>query len=488
MSSTSSTPRALGSPSSTPQVLESAAKAAAASLLHGTHSLPEQTPADRLLGQYAEKLDGIKSDPSELNALRTRVLTPRQPLTLALQQRVKEKDARLAEKEAKIAELEKLLQAARSQPSHPSQPSQLQPPLSQVTPSEDEEATELSLAEQCELLLGKAHRELAHGDAQDKYHADISDATPRTPVGERPFALSPTTTGSAFLVAAFAQEETEVEERTAVEREQRRETEKRAQVRSAPRKALNSSSLNAITSTSAVSRRANAPPPSSGQASAPTVLQQRPATARRFTVCPSEQAAHEVEQAAKRATAMARAAEAASEEAAAKAARAASVQGKTTNDLSASEAWEVTKAPREAAAAAKAAAAARDEAEVAAFDSRCADLGALARHKNENVRHFSKEPAAALTSLAAFVQEERDAVKRHGEAIGESLKLPGASALPSSRKLDMAPMAPLADRMRFTSDMTPTPLGFAPLSPFRRRMAAQVSPASSFLARKRAAA
>ena len=169
------------------------------------------------------------------------------------------------------------------------------------------------------------------------------------------------------------------------------------------------------------------------------------------------------------------AADAASAEAAAKAAHAAEVHGTDTSSLSPKAAWAAAKAPREAAYAAKRASAAREAAESASHDARWADLSSLAHHENENVREYSRASVEKLSSLASFVKDERVAARRQSDVIGAALALPGEKELSSSRRaraVAVAPPPPLAERMRFTSDLVPmslaAPAGAAALSPFRR--------------------
>ena len=80
---------------------------------------------------------------------------------------------------------------------------------------------------------------------------------------------------------------------------------------------------------------------------------------------------------------------------------------------------------------------------------------------------FIRAPVEALGSLAAAVHDERLEVKRHSDALG-SLPLP----IPRpSKRLDgqrpplalgtprgASPLVPLAERMQFTSNITPVPL------------------------------
>ena len=148
-------------------------------LMAGTRALPEQTHADRLLEKHSETLAALKADPSEFAALRTK-LTPREPLTLALRAQLKERDARIAELEAKLRAT-----AYRTEPT---------PKVKAA--ADDTESKQDSL-------------DGAASPGQPESPVSLS-TPPRTPIGDRPFQMSPTNrTGVSFLVAAFAEEEEE---------------------------------------------------------------------------------------------------------------------------------------------------------------------------------------------------------------------------------------------------------------------------------------
>ena len=162
-------------------------------LLAGTRALPAKTVADRLLVRLESELTQLKNDPAELEAVRAR-LTPRQPLTEALRARLKVKDDRIAELESRL-----LMEKA---------------------------AREVAAAAAKAAAIKAAEEEAA--DVSDPVAVEpeppIVDSTPptppRTPLGERPFAMSPTNnTGMSLLIAAFAEEAEERKQKEEAEAE-----------------------------------------------------------------------------------------------------------------------------------------------------------------------------------------------------------------------------------------------------------------------------
>ena len=143
--------------------------------LQGARALPEQTMADRLLERLAGDLSALKADPEQLAAMRER-LAPRQPLTLALR-------TRLGEKEQLISKLQAQLKQ--------------QAPPAPRRDADDEEGDDELYLETLSTMLP------APSDDDD----DDPASRPRTPPGERPFAMDPTNaSGRSFLVEAFAEE------------------------------------------------------------------------------------------------------------------------------------------------------------------------------------------------------------------------------------------------------------------------------------------
>jgi len=450
-----------------------------------THSLlrtstAQQTAADKLLAALHPELEAIKSNPLELEALRSRVTTPRQPLTLALQAKVKAKDER-------IAQLEEALRAATSTANVIGASGKATGSSANSTDvvtlhvdKDEEYAT--SLDAMCERLLSKAHSELQAEQMDLTDHGSVPPATSTSPTAFSPvrdvFCLAPQRTGflpdeGGFIVEAFREAR---EEREAGKPDQGSENVigrsggpgRAADVASEAHESMKDRLEGKLHRHGSESAREDADSSISARARS----RGRPSVGTRAA-----------EEASKRAVTAAKKAEAASSNAAEKAAIALAVEACDKSNLSAQEAWEVTKAPREAAAAAKALKAAQEAAEVAAFEARCANLHSLADHENAHniplqVSHdASKRPADALLSLATFVREERRAVQRHGEEIGEALALSRGVGRGVGRHGSSSARAPerpsLADRMSFSSDVKPTPLGFAPLSPFQRKMAAE---------------
>lgn len=140
-------------------------------LLAGTRALPVQTVADGLLKKHHDVLVALKSNPAAMDAVRAR-LTPREPLTLALKSRLEQKDKRIADLEAQL---------------HEATARRIEPPR--------------------ELEGSSIVQAVDDVKAKQQEGSDSALSTPaRTPIGQRPFAMSPTNqTGTSFLVAAFAE-------------------------------------------------------------------------------------------------------------------------------------------------------------------------------------------------------------------------------------------------------------------------------------------
>lgn len=396
-------------------------------LLHGTVALPgAPSLGDQLLGKLHVELQDLKNDPRELERVRTRMQNARQPLTQALRKQIKAKDER-------IRELEQQVNSARKAPFG----DKMQPTCGDLASK----------------WLGRARQRLVQ--EQEEPTADNPDTPPRTPVGERPFALSPATTGTAFLVQAFA-------EAKAAEAACEAPS---AQQQSSSAQKLASQNTRASATSRSLSKREAAPHVAPASVPVTNALPPvRPGMAPRFKMRPSDRAAYEAAKAKDRAVSAAKAAAVATADAAAKAELAAQVKGCNTTELSAEAAWVVTKAPRVAAAAVKAANAAQQEADQAALASRCADLGALEHHENQNVRFFSRAPAQALISLATFVRDEQARTNRDDEAIGKPLSL--------------------SEPLSFTSQVTPVALAMP--SSLRHTCAAHLDNASPGLVRSSA--
>lgn len=391
------------------------------SVLHGTAALPGAVSlGDRLLGKLSVELQALKNDPEEQGRVRARVQDARQPLTQALRKARHD----LKAKDKRIRELEEQVKDA-----------------SGSAAGADHAAGDQAPPPACGSLattwLGRARQRLL---AQEREDNGESSTPPRTPVGERPFDLSSTLTGTAFLIEAFAEAKAETA---------------REEMRTHP-----ASSAREPPSHRSHSSRALAT--SKARAAMGVLPSVRPGTTPRFSTRPCDRAAREAAEAKARAVSAAKAADAAAVDAAAKALLAAQAKGRVTTELSAEAAWAVTKAPREAAAAEKAASAARQEADKAALASRCADLGALEYHENENVRFFSRAPAQAIVGLATFVRDEQELTHRHEETIGKPLCL--------------------SERLCFTSDVRPVPLA-VPSSALRRTSAAYLGAPSAQLVR-----
>ena len=458
-------------------------------LLRGTLALPgAPNEADRLLGKLSGALEALKANPDEMDALRLRV---RDGPARELQKKLKAK-------EEKIQELERELKNARAaQGTHSGAGADAIPHAALTSQWLERVRQRLRLGEETVGPQGgegeQWGEDVTRGEEQvEEQREEMGSTPPRTPLVERPFGLSPTThaPGTAFLVAAFAEEKELEQQAQQAQQAQRQGEEANAKQRTSGRAVVVSASEAANEHIVPRSARDATSSISTRRPHATTDLSTwvRPGTAPRFTVKASQRAAMEAADAKERAVAAAKTAGAMSAEAAAKAARAAEVKGCDTSGLSPDAAWSITKAPREAAAAARAANAARVEAENAALASRRAELGELAHHENEHVRYFSRAPAQALSNLATFVQNERELTHRHGAAIGDALAL--CSERASERATHWAtpalPVIPLAERVKFTSDVVAVPLAM-PHSPFRRRAtAARTDTMSPGLVRSRA--